>query len=50
MCWKDDKMLPIVVALAINNIGPLQCSAVKFLAQVIFVRIGAELGQINTSL
>lgn len=30
MCWKDDKMLPIVVALAINNIGPLQCSASNF--------------------
>lgn len=30
MCWKDDKMLPIVVALAINSIGPRQCSASNF--------------------
>lgn len=43
MCWKDDKMLPIVVALA--KYWPTLVRCQKFLAQIILVRIGAELGQ-----
>lgn len=30
MCWKDDKMLFIVVVLVINNIGLFQCSVSNF--------------------
>lgn len=30
MCWKDDKMLFIVVVLVINSIGLFYCSVSNF--------------------